>query len=181
MDLYSAIEWYGRGTKAIYSCGDCYETLSWHEENILPKPTETDLKLAWHERSEDYTNKEYQRKRLEAYPPLDTQLDVMYNHGFDAWRKHIYSIKAKYPSPKGTVKPTFDNPLEPIEKRMTVIETQFETDMKHAKQEMADLQAAIIDTKGAIYAIKGFMMEIPNIQKQLNIIQEKLEGKDATS
>jgi hypothetical protein len=119
--------------------------------------------------------------RAAEYPPLETQLDVMYNQGFDAWRKHIYSIKAKYPGPNETMKPTFENPLEPIEKRMTSIEAKLETDLQRAKQEMADLQAAIIDTKGAIYAIKGFMMEIPNIQKQLNIIQEKLEGKDATS
>jgi len=174
MHLWGAIEWYRRGTTSVYSCGDTYESLDWHEDNKLPKPSLADLEIAWHEKTSDYERKEYQRKRQAEYLDIEAQLDIMYNQGFNEWLKYIHSIKQKYPSPHETKKPDFTNPLDPINNRMTQIETKVDADLVRAKQDLADLQAAIIDTKGAIYAIKGFMMEIPNIQKQLAAIQEQL-------
>lgn len=68
-----------------------------------------------------------------------------------------------------------DIKLNAVKAEMAKHEESTAADLQRFRQEMADLQAAIIDTKGAIYAIKGFMMEIPNIQKQLVEIQEKLK------
>lgn len=38
----------------------------------------------------------YIEKRLQEYPPIQEQLDMIY-HDIDAWREKIAFIKAKYP------------------------------------------------------------------------------------
>ena len=48
----------------------------------------------------DYTNKQYQRDRASAYPPLAEQLDKIYHEGIDAWKADITAIKDKYPKPE---------------------------------------------------------------------------------
>lgn len=176
MDLFRAIEWYTRKQHSTYSCGETYESLDWHEDNELRKPTKAQLNIAWKEYLADFEKREYQRQRQKSYPSLEAQLDVMYNQGFNGWLKHIYSIKKKYPAPHKESAPDLANPMDAIDTRMTEIENKTAERIQQAKQELADLQAAIIDTKGAIYAIKGFMMEIPNIQKQLAEIQEQLKN-----
>lgn len=177
MDLFKAIEWYTRKQPSIYTCGEEYESLDWHTDNILPKPTKVQLEIAWKQCEADFQKREYQRNRQKEYPPIEAQLDVMYNQGFDGWFKHMRSIKMKYPSPNKDQEPELINPIDDMKKQIIEIQAKNEADLANARQELADLQAAIIDTKGAIYAIKGFMMEIPNIQKQLTAIESKLAVK----
>src|SRR4249920_1737170 len=100
-----------------FTVEDDYETLIWHDEEI-EKPSKEELERICEEYLQYVETQEYKRLRGIEYPPLDTQLDIMYNQGFDAWRKHIYSIKAKYPGPREIIEPTFENPIEPLEKRM---------------------------------------------------------------
>jgi len=177
MNFFKALEWYAKGTQAIYSSGETYESLDWHPDNDLPKPTKEQLDTAWKQFDEDFQKREYQRKRQAAYPPIAAQLDIMYNQGFEGWFKHMRSIKIKYPSPYKDKEPELGNPMEELEKKVSAVETKTETEIQRMKQEMADLQAAIIDTKGAIYAIKGFMMEIPNIQKALTELSDVVKSK----
>jgi hypothetical protein len=42
---------------------------------------------------------EYQRKRVEAYPPIGEQLDIIYHQGLDAWKEQIDAIKEAFPKP----------------------------------------------------------------------------------
>jgi len=179
--LFKAIEWYGRNTKPIYTCTHLYEGLDWHEDNKLPKPTLEDLHNAWTQFSNDFDRKEYQRKRQKEYPPIEAQLDVMYNEGYEGWFKLMRSIKQKYPSPHKDKEPDLVNPMEALNKRVENIEATTTEQVERAKQELAALQAAIIDTKGAIYAIKGFMMEIPTILAAIKEIKEQLGDKDAST
>tara|TARA_Y100001949_G_C15722168_1_gene215649 strand:- start:154 stop:435 length:282 start_codon:yes stop_codon:yes gene_type:complete len=40
---------------------------------------------------------EYQYKREQEYPLIQDQLDEIYHHGIDGWKKTIKTIKDKYP------------------------------------------------------------------------------------
>ena len=44
-------------------------------------------------------NANYVQKRLNAYPPIDEQLDKIYHEGIDAWKAEIKAIKDA--NPKG--------------------------------------------------------------------------------
>tara|TARA_B110000881_G_C18070433_1_gene268621 strand:- start:180 stop:470 length:291 start_codon:yes stop_codon:yes gene_type:complete len=46
-----------------------------------------------------YDAKAYQRKRAEAYPSINDQLDDLYHNGIVGWKKTIKVIKDKHPKP----------------------------------------------------------------------------------
>jgi hypothetical protein len=181
MHLWGAIEWYRKGTTSVYSCGDTYESLDWHQDNELPKPTEVDLEIAWSQAQKDYKAKEYQRQRQKEYPPIEAQLDIMYNFGFTEWLKHIHTIKKKYPSSREIKEPNLVNHMDVMNDRVTKVENSTSLELQNTKAELMAIQAAVMETKGAIQAIKGFMMEIPNIQKSLQDLHNQLGNKNAIS
>jgi hypothetical protein len=39
----------------------------------------------------------YAEKRMDEYPVISEQLDILYHNGFDAWKSEIKKIKDKYP------------------------------------------------------------------------------------
>jgi hypothetical protein len=39
----------------------------------------------------------YAEKRMNEYPVIFEQLDILYHNGFDAWKSEIKKIKDKYP------------------------------------------------------------------------------------
>ena len=41
----------------------------------------------------------YKNQRMVEYPSIEDQLDIMYHHGFDAWKTKIKETKDKYPKP----------------------------------------------------------------------------------
>jgi hypothetical protein len=41
----------------------------------------------------------YAEKRMNEYPVISEQLDILYHNGFDAWKSEIKKIKDKYPKP----------------------------------------------------------------------------------
>jgi hypothetical protein len=43
---------------------------------------------------------DYRQKRKGEYLSVEQQLEFMFDHGFDAWKAHIQSIKDKYPKPE---------------------------------------------------------------------------------
>ena len=47
----------------------------------------------------EYDSKQYQRDRAVAYPSIADQLDKIYHHGIDAWKKDIKAVKDKFPKP----------------------------------------------------------------------------------
>ena len=51
---------------------------------------------ATQEEIEQYFIKNYREKRIDEYPPLNEQLDMIY-HDFNGWKKLIKTIKEKYP------------------------------------------------------------------------------------
>jgi hypothetical protein len=45
----------------------------------------------------EYERNEYQRQRVQEYPPITDQLDTLYHGGYDAWKASIDAVKLKYP------------------------------------------------------------------------------------
>lgn len=43
---------------------------------------------------------DYSRKRKEAYPSIEDQLDMLYHQGFEVWKQSIKDVKDKYPKNK---------------------------------------------------------------------------------
>lgn len=188
MDLFKAIEWYGRKSKAIYSCGHIYETLDWHEDNELPKPTLKDLETAWKEYLQNKDITQYKLLRAAEYPPIEAQLDLIYREGLEAWMNLIQSIKVKYPNPiapitlKSTIRKTpMQEQIEALNNKIDNLAKKVDTQQLNAK----DIELITNEIKAGMFAIKGFMMEIPNIQKQIEELKEQLthnhECKDAIS
>ena len=45
----------------------------------------------------EYTAKQYQRDRAQAYPSIVDQLDALYHTGYDGWKAQIQAVKDRYP------------------------------------------------------------------------------------
>lgn len=41
----------------------------------------------------------YYNQRKDAYPSIADQLDIMYHHGYEAWKEEITKIKSMFPKP----------------------------------------------------------------------------------
>jgi methyl coenzyme M reductase subunit C-like uncharacterized protein (methanogenesis marker protein 7) len=39
----------------------------------------------------------YKEKRVQEYPPITDQLDMIFHNGIDAWKEQIQAVKTKYP------------------------------------------------------------------------------------
>jgi len=81
---------------AQYSCdGDCYEGLTWYNNEYKPTEEEIVQKIAELEYQEEVN--EYQRQRAAEYPPYADQFDEIFHKGIDAWKASIQKTKDKYP------------------------------------------------------------------------------------
>ena len=80
--------------------GDSYDNLEWNDKNRA-KPAKSTLDTEVKRLQQEYDAKEYQRKRSEAYPSIEEQLDLIYHNGIDAWKQKIQETKDKYP--KGSI------------------------------------------------------------------------------
>lgn len=78
---------------------DSYDTIVWNKDNPKPLPSKKELIEEIDRLQAEYDSKEYQRKRVEEYPPIEDQLDTIFHGGLTAWRNEIQRIKNKYPKP----------------------------------------------------------------------------------
>jgi hypothetical protein len=76
--------------------GDNYDQIEWYSENI-PKPTLQEIDAELQKLQAEHDRKDYQRKRQEAYPSIEEQLDLMYHGGYDAWKASIQAVKDQFP------------------------------------------------------------------------------------
>lgn len=76
--------------------GDDYSTIEWYSENI-PKPTLQEVDAELQRLQAEYDRTDYRRQRVEAYPSIEEQLDLMFHGGYDVWRAQIQAIKDKFP------------------------------------------------------------------------------------
>lgn len=74
--------------------GDGYEDLEWN--GSATKPTLAEIEAADLEYDQ---NELYKERRKNEYPPIEEQLDLIYDDGLDGWRKEIKKIKDKHPKP----------------------------------------------------------------------------------
>ena len=71
--------------------------IKWHDGTT--PISEKDILAKQKELQEDYDSKEYQRKRVDEYPPIGDQLDALYHGGVfpKEMADLIKSVKEKYP------------------------------------------------------------------------------------
>jgi hypothetical protein len=92
--LYKAI--ISISPNAQYSCdGDCYEGLTWYNDEYKPTEEEVVQKIAELEYQEEVNA--YQRQRSVEYPSYPDQFDQIFHEGIDAWKATILEVKRKYP------------------------------------------------------------------------------------
>ena len=115
--LYKAI--ISISPNAQYSCeGDCYEGLTWHNQEYKPTQEEIVQKIA----ELDYQKEleVYKEQRAAEYPSYADQFDKIFREGVDAWKADIQAIKDKYP------KQTMDS--DELERRKQQALTELETE-----------------------------------------------------
>ena len=80
--------------------GDNYEGLTWLDDNI-EKPSKEELENEMNRLRGEYTNKEYQRRRVAEYPSIGDQLDALFHAGVfpPEMAAKIQAVKDKYPKP----------------------------------------------------------------------------------
>ena len=69
----------------------------WHNIDDADIPTEAEITAEVARLQAEYDNKEYQRQRATAYPPITDQLDQIYHEGVDAWKATILAVKEEFP------------------------------------------------------------------------------------
>ena len=82
--------------------GDNYSGLDWHDTNDSPKPSQAELEAECDRLHQVWINNQYQRDRVQEYPPITNQLDMLYwdkVNGTNNWEQAIQAVKDKYPKP----------------------------------------------------------------------------------
>jgi hypothetical protein len=76
-----------------------YDEIDWCdvEESVRPSK-ESVLKEMQRLRSID-KNQEYKTKRIQEYPSIEDQLDILYHEGYNGWKQTIQEVKDRYPKP----------------------------------------------------------------------------------
>ena len=62
-------------------------------------PTEEAIQAKLKELKKQYSDRQYQRDRAVAYPPLEEQMDILYHGGVDALKAELKRTKDKFPKP----------------------------------------------------------------------------------
>ena len=94
LKLYKAIV--SISPNAQYTCdGDCYEGLTWRNEEYKPTEEEIVQKIAELDYQEEV--EAYKQQRAREYPSYADQFDQIFHEGIDAWKASIQVIKDEYP------------------------------------------------------------------------------------
>tara|TARA_Y100000310_G_C20476722_1_gene712772 strand:- start:34 stop:330 length:297 start_codon:yes stop_codon:yes gene_type:complete len=78
--------WANKNGELIYFDDDC--------------PTDIEIEKKAQELQAEYDAKSYARARADAYPPWQTQMDLLYHGGLDALKAELKKTKDKYPKPE---------------------------------------------------------------------------------
>ena len=94
LKLYKAIV--SISPTAQYTCdGDCYEGLTWYNDEY--KPTEEEIVQKISELTYQEEVESYKKERAAEYPSYADQFDKIFHEGVDAWKADIQLIKDKHP------------------------------------------------------------------------------------
>ena len=98
--LYKAIV--SISPNAQYTCdGDCYEGLTWRNEEYKPTEEEIVQKIAELDYQEEV--EAYKQQRAAEYPSMADQQDMQFHdavNGTTTWKDAIQAVKDKYPKKK---------------------------------------------------------------------------------
>lgn len=93
VDMHKVFEHYYKNSGVSYTYSD-ENGLTIHHERM---PTEQEIADAIKSYEEYVQSTEYIRLRTSEYPPIDKQLDMLYDLGYEGWKSEIKKIKDKYP------------------------------------------------------------------------------------
>lgn len=91
-DMFDAIK-YLKPSARFGIRNDDYNSLDWYED--YPPPTLEEVQAVL----DKFNGYNYIKKRVNEYPTITEQLDILYHEGYDGWREKIEAIKNKYPKP----------------------------------------------------------------------------------
>ena len=105
MDIHLALLRLGENRNKYKLSNDVppHEILEWYGPDR--QPTEAELQAAWEEYQAEQQKTEYQRQRKAEYPPVEEQLDMLYEdmeNGTTNWRDAIRAVKQRHPKPTRT-------------------------------------------------------------------------------
>lgn len=80
---------------------DDYDAIIWQDDS--EQPTLQQCQQAWQEIVSSREYEEFAKRRREAYPPIQEQLDMMYwdrVNSTDNWKKAVEKVKQDFPKPQ---------------------------------------------------------------------------------
>ena len=79
-----------------------YESIVW-TDLFYPKPTQEELQKYYNDSAVAYASDNfYKNVRRQAYPSVEEQLDTIFHHGVDEWKRRIQNIKDSITKPDNT-------------------------------------------------------------------------------
>ncbi len=81
-------------------------TLRWYEDNLSPRPTDSEIEQKAQELLIQFEKNDYQRKRALEYPRIQEQLDMLFhdiksgNLENGTWIEAIEEVKNTFPKPE---------------------------------------------------------------------------------
>lgn len=181
MDIAKAVEFFQGDSKCEWSIGETYESLDWKESNVLPKPTQSELTVAWNKYKTERERYKFKKDRALELPTAEEQLRIIFSEGLDEWSKRIKAIIDKHPAPEGAVdnyKSTAGNPMNELKNKVNTIESTVNTLKDNRESEIKVMSQAMSDISAGFFAVKGFMMMLPDLKKTLDEINAKLTPAD---
>tara|TARA_Y100001937_G_scaffold128588_1_gene206053 strand:- start:7843 stop:8133 length:291 start_codon:yes stop_codon:yes gene_type:complete len=82
---------------SAYIHNNDYDTIVWNDPKKTVSKKDLESKVA--ELQAEYDSKNYARKRADAYPSWQTQMDQLYHLGYDGWKAEIQKVKDEFPKP----------------------------------------------------------------------------------
>ena len=76
---------------------EIYENLIWGDKNERPAPTKSEIDAEVKRLKAEYDAQEYARKRAEAYPSWQEQMDLIYHKGVAGLKAELKKTKDKFP------------------------------------------------------------------------------------
>lgn len=86
-------------TPCVICLTEEYEEVNWCNIEEKLRPSKASVLKEIEKLKELDSLQEYKLKRIQEYPSIGDQLDILYHRGYDAWKEVIKEVKDRYPKP----------------------------------------------------------------------------------
>lgn len=113
--------------------------------------------------------------RINAYPPIQEQLDMIYRCGLEHWKSEIEDIKSKYPDLTRGYTTRFHE-MQKIE----TTQTQLKENLQTTQTQLGDLQTQLETTRTELEGeLQTARTQLQNTRTELEITNLKLHNAEA--